>query len=103
MATCGKIGRKLASWIQQQAILQKVELRGEIEVSVRGDCPLQTDGYSCGLYMVHYADCIANKRKPVVHNINNARRYWQMKVKRYIKEEEREDVKGKEEDVIMLD
>ena len=103
MATCERIGRKLASWIQQQAILQKVELGGEIEVSVRGDCPLQTDGYSCGLYMVHYADCIANKRKPVVHNINNIRRYWQMKVKRYLKEEEPEDVKGKEEDVIMLD
>ena len=99
-ANCGSVGRKIAAWIQQQAILQEVELGGEIEVSVRGDRPLQTDSYSCGLFMVHYADCIANKRKPVVHNINNTRRYWQTKMRRYLKPE---DVKGKEEDVITID
>ena len=101
-ANCGSVGRKIAAWIQQEAILQKVGL-GTIEVSVRGDCPRQTDSYSCGLFMIHYADCIANKREPVVNNINNQRIYWMRKMRRYLKKEEPEEVKGKEEDVIMID
>ena len=102
VATCGNVGRRIAAWIQQEAILQEHPL-GTIEVSVRGDGPLQTDSYSCGLFMVHYADCIANKREPVVNNINNQRIYWMKKMRRYLKKEEPEDVKGKEEEPIIID
>lgn len=87
------VGEKIAHWIRKEARCLNRHMTSTITIAIRNDFPIQTDASSCGVFIIHYAQAILDRKGYCsIPSIDTIRRFWKEKMKRYLKTDEEDNI-----------